>query len=86
MNKPISPKLSQPAPTSPRSAANYINIVMGTIKTHCHGREGHHLRLRHLHRLRAQFGAQPQNGAEIRVPARRFRVSAGKGLKESLNA
>lgn len=71
-------------------AANYINIVMGTIQDALV--TGEKVTISDFGTFtvseRREFvGHNPKNGAEIRVPARKIPVfRAGKGLKESLNA
>jgi DNA-binding protein HU-beta len=70
-------------------AANYINIVMGSIQDALVG--GDKVTISDfgtftVSQRREFVGHNPKNGAEIRVPARKIPVfRAGKGLKESLN-
>jgi len=71
-------------------AANYINIVMDSIRSALV--EGDKVTISDfgtftVSQRREFMGHNPKNGAEIRVPARKIPVfRAGKGLKESLNA
>jgi DNA-binding protein HU-beta len=70
-------------------AANYINIVMGTIQDALV--TGEKVTISDfgtftVSQRREFVGHNPKNGSEIRVPARKIPVfRAGKGLKESLN-
>ena len=71
-------------------AANYINIVMDSIRSALV--EGDKVTISDfgtftVSQRREFMGHNPKNGAEIRVPARKIPVfRAGKGLKESLNS
>jgi nucleoid DNA-binding protein len=91
MNKAnLTEALATNAGISKVRAANYINIVMGTIQGALV--EGEKVTISDfgtftVSQRREFMGHNPRSGAEIRVPARKIPVfRAGKGLKRSLNS